>query len=290
MKSILILLALYTVHFESSVSQQVVYPLHVGDIWYYHNTVDTTFKYTRRVERDTILPNGVLYSYLSGDSRPFQRQAGNVVYQYLTVLQQELVLFDFSRAHGDTIATYVPFPGDTTDIIASGSHITSTFGRNLRQYYFEIDHVRHGFDDEEYVSVVDSIGITWSSIFLSGPDLDSAIIDGNSYGTILGVYPIDEGLPGTFSLSQNYPNPFNPQTTIRYELPERSFVRLTIFNLLGEEVASLVNESQSPGVKSVNFDAFNQSRQIPTGIYFLRMSASNPNHSFKSTKKMAFLK
>jgi hypothetical protein len=76
-------------------------------------------------------------------------------------------------------------------------------------------------------------------------------------------------VPSRYSLSQNYPNPFNPSTTIRYGLPERSQVNLTVFNTLGQMVAVLVNEKQEPGDHEVTFDG----SATPSGIYFCRLRA-----------------
>lgn len=98
----------------------------------------------------------------------------------------------------------------------------------------------------------------------------------------------EEALPKEFSLDYNYPNPFNPATTIRYQLPERSAVSLKIFNILGREVLTLVNEVQSAGTHSVIFDAKNnkQSYSLASGVYFYRLQAGN----FVQTRKMILLK
>jgi photosystem II stability/assembly factor-like uncharacterized protein len=98
----------------------------------------------------------------------------------------------------------------------------------------------------------------------------------------------EESLPKEFSLDYNYPNPFNPATTIRYKLPERSAVSLKIFNILGSEVLTLVNEVQSAGTHSVIFNAnYNKhSYSLASGIYFYRLQAGN----FVETKKMILLK
>jgi hypothetical protein len=85
-----------------------------------------------------------------------------------------------------------------------------------------------------------------------------------------------------FNLSQNYPNPFNPGTTIKYSVPELSKVKLTLFNLLGEEVATLVNEEKVAGYYTVEFNAAN----LPSGVYFYRIQAGE----FVQTKKMILMK
>lgn len=80
----------------------------------------------------------------------------------------------------------------------------------------------------------------------------------------------DEALPQHFMLPQNYPNPFNPSTTIRYELPKVSFVALKVYNVLGQEVATLVNEKREAGRYEIEFRANN----LPSGVYFYRIKAS----------------
>lgn len=86
----------------------------------------------------------------------------------------------------------------------------------------------------------------------------------------------------SFILHQNYPNPFNPLTTIRYILPKRSVVELSIFNILGEKVAVLVNQEQQAGSYDVKFNA----GSYPSGIYFYRIETPN----FIDVKKMIYLK
>jgi outer membrane protein assembly factor BamB len=88
--------------------------------------------------------------------------------------------------------------------------------------------------------------------------------------------------PEAFSLSQNYPNPFNPSTVISYQLPVVSKVTLIVYDLLGREIAVLVNEEKQPGVYEIEFDASNFS----SGIYLYRIKAG----SFMETRKMILLR
>lgn len=85
-----------------------------------------------------------------------------------------------------------------------------------------------------------------------------------------------------FSLSQNYPNPFNPSTTISYQLATEGFVSLKVYDVLGKEVTTLVNEIKQSGVHEVNFDA----SEYTSGIYLYRMTLNN----FTQTYKMIVLK
>lgn len=88
--------------------------------------------------------------------------------------------------------------------------------------------------------------------------------------------------PVTYSLSQNYPNPFNPSTTIKFTIQNPGLVTLKIFNILGQEVATLVNEQMKTGSYSYNFNA----SRLSSGVYFYSINAGN----FVSTKKMLLLK
>ncbi len=89
-------------------------------------------------------------------------------------------------------------------------------------------------------------------------------------------------LPVNFELQQNYPNPFNPATTINYQIPVDGYVTLKIFNAMGEEVITLVNEKQEAGNYSVNFN----SKDLPSGIYFYKIISGN----FTQVKKMILAK
>ena len=89
-------------------------------------------------------------------------------------------------------------------------------------------------------------------------------------------------LPAKASLLQNYPNPFNPATEIQYSVARRQYVSIKIYDVLGREVATLVNDVQEPGFKSVRWDA----EGIPSGVYFYRLQSGR----FVETKKMVVLK
>jgi photosystem II stability/assembly factor-like uncharacterized protein len=143
-------------------------------------------------------------------------------------------------------------------------------------------------------------GITWPEEFVSTTDnllADVKFVDENNgwavgdNGTILhtsngGVTFIDEEqieeMPTEFLFSQNYPNPFNSSSVIKYSIPKSSQVTLKIFNTLGEELETLVNEEKPVGTYEVNWNAAN----LPSGVYFYRLQAG----SFVQTRKMILLK
>jgi hypothetical protein len=113
-----------------------------------------------------------------------------------------------------------------------------------------------------------------------------------SYGQIVGFWYVQHSvitglnptanLPAEFSLEQNYPNPFNPSTTIMYQLPRSSMVRLSVYDVLGREVAVLVDERKNAGSYEVKFDAVG----LASGVYLYRLQAGE----YVGTKKLLLIK
>jgi hypothetical protein len=99
---------------------------------------------------------------------------------------------------------------------------------------------------------------------------------------LIGINQISTEIPQQFSLSQNYPNPFNPTTNIRYQVQKAGTVKISVFDILGKEIETLVNEKQSAGTYEVTFNA----SQYPSGVYFYRLTTEG----FSKTKKMILIK
>lgn len=96
-----------------------------------------------------------------------------------------------------------------------------------------------------------------------------------------------ETIPSAYGLAQNFPNPFNPETTIKYQLPSKSEVNLRVFNMLGQEVATLVNATQAAGVHRVQWNGTDKlGQKVATGIYLFRLDAG----AFSMTRKMIVVK
>ncbi len=142
-------------------------------------------------------------------------------------------------------------------------------------------------------------GLNWISGGLSGTGnsffdvsyigTDSAIIIGEggnilaSFNTVVGIKNGISTLIGSdYHISQNYPNPFNPATTIKFQVPNSSYVKIAIFDVLGRLVSTLADGKFNPGAYTVNWDASN----YPSGIYYYRLQAGD----FSETKKMILLK
>lgn len=150
-------------------------------------------------------------------------------------------------------------------------------------------------------------GLNWNSInTLTDLDLYSVYFKSSTLGWICGesgliikttncgglveVNRNEIHIPKSFSLFQNYPNPFNPTTRIKYDVPKNSFVKLIVYDLLGREAATLVNEKQNPGTYEAKWDVTGGGSNYASGIYFYTLSATDGTESFSQTKKMILLK
>jgi uncharacterized delta-60 repeat protein len=102
------------------------------------------------------------------------------------------------------------------------------------------------------------------------------------YSQSIGIYPISSEIPDQFSLSQNYPNPFNPMTHFEFRIADFELVNLSIFDILGREVETIVNQELNPGTYETEWNAGN----YPSGIYFYSMNAGE----FTATRKMLLIK
>ena len=109
---------------------------------------------------------------------------------------------------------------------------------------------------------------------------------GNVLSNMLETIGIN-AIPDEYALGQNYPNPFNPVTKIDYGLPIASHVRLSVFDLLGREVATLVDRMEEPGYRSVSWDGMDQhGKGLGAGMYFYVIQARD----FRQVRKMVLLK
>jgi flagellar hook assembly protein FlgD len=94
-------------------------------------------------------------------------------------------------------------------------------------------------------------------------------------------------IPDVFAMHQNYPNPFNPVTQIRYDLPEDSYVSITIYDIMGRNIKSLVNTDQTAGYRSIRWNATNDlGEPVSAGMYIYMIQAGE----FRQTRKMVLLK
>ena len=140
-------------------------------------------------------------------------------------------------------------------------------------------------------------GVNWSNVYTS-PHPNYTHITKSKTGSAMwaitssggisytpgsvGIKRISSEIPENYLLNQNFPNPFNPSTNIKYDLPKNSFVKLVVFDALGREVETLVNEKLNAGSYQVDWNA----SQYPSGVYFYSLITDG----FNETKKMIMIK
>jgi len=140
----------------------------------------------------------------------------------------------------------------------------------------------------DYVPVVDDmIEFITGNIQYSFDKYEFIVRGNDDIGNVSVQINDDVNLPVAYSLNQNYPNPFNPTTTIQYGIVKEGLVTLTIYNILGQEVKTLVSTKQNVGVYKVNWNGLdNHNRMVSNGIYIYRIGSND----FVKSKKMVFLK
>jgi hypothetical protein len=127
-----------------------------------------------------------------------------------------------------------------------------------------------------------SVCLTDSNTIHFGGGYESCIYKTTTGGSPIGMSNAGISMPSSFTLSQNYPNPFNPQTKIKIDVPKTALTKLIVYDILGREVATLVNEELKPGTYSFDWDGSNYA----SGIYFYRLIADD----YTETKKMVLMK
>jgi len=153
--------------------------------------------------------------------------------------------------------------------------------------------VNNGINPDSQLVFMFANGASGDTLGLHSYETDTSVVfETHHFSEILGggknLYSIlsaeeETGIvPKEYSLKQNYPNPFNPTTTIQYGLPERTFVEIKVYNILGKEVASLVNSTQEAGVHNVTFDA----TILTSGVYLYKLKTN----SYTDFKKMILIK
>jgi hypothetical protein len=156
----------------------------------------------------------------------------------------------------------------TNELLSTQPSPTSTPGTNVRfGDYICVDYWKN------------KIVPVWTDERAGGTNMEiyTAIIN-----TVVGISPVSNKIPDELKLEQNYPNPFNPTTNIKYQITNNGFVLVKVFDILGKEITTLVNEKQTPGTYEVSFNGSN----LPSGIYFYRLTTEG----FSDTKKMILIK
>ena len=282
LKCVVVLSSVFVV-FNTSFGQWY-YPLETGNVWEYWDNYPIPQKYawTNRIVGDTIMPNAATYQVVRSDAWPdeFQRKLGPVVLRYNTFLQKEEPLFDFSKNAGDTICVSIQ---NSDTIVTTIIDDTYDLVLGVRRRVFL--YLQQWKSRSAYIvrTVTDSLGLVRMTYEPGeGGRLYGAIINGIQYGTITHVSSQARGGATGVFLRQNYPNPFNPKTTIQYTVSQNTFVKLSVLNILGQEVTTLVSGIRHRGTDEEIWDA----SHYPSGVYFYKLVAG----AAIQTKPMLLLK
>ncbi|MBI2428455.1 MAG: T9SS type A sorting domain-containing protein, partial [Ignavibacteriales bacterium] len=213
-------------------------------------------------------------------------------------------IYEFNAKSGATIRSFqtpnnsyvygLAYSGSADVLIASGSGLTYLVNPNTGVIISSYSGNYTGLAADEalinYLTMHPSSGIVKSMLALSTNDPLNPVTDiftgitvtedPNSVETDVVV------IPTVFALHQNYPNPFNPMTTIRYDIPKQSQVKITVYNILGKEVKTIVSENQSPGFYSIVWNGQSRFGAAASGVYFASIRAGD----FAKTIKMVLLK
>ncbi len=275
------------------------FPMHVGDMWQYmyYDLTDSVMKYFNvSIISDTLINGKRYYKRIFEHLDKSLFFATNNYYTADSLLSTEYLL-DTEDYDNDGIK-YENLLSDSLS-----APLWQEYTSYFNPYYTDIHYIR---EEGWYIIGEDTLLSKRLFSYISEPIyvdkfwivemwpeeappiiLTGAIIDGVHYGTIVDVEDT-ETQPQGFALYQNYPNPFNPTTTIKYSIPAnagvetQNFASLRIYNVLGEEITTLVNKYQAPGNYTVQFNASN----LSSGVYFYRLQVGN----FVSTKKMILMK
>ena len=329
MKKIIILLFIFISVFlntksvrawDSTIAKYM--PLQVGNVWVYSSSHISPYGqgsgYNRYRITGTQLINEKLYYIISHTYIRISGSTGcssklfsgdlpvridsvslNIYRSTNCGLFPEALVDSLASRFGDTVFTCYYFQGSGT--VLNDTSEFSIFNTYMKAKKFSTVGLDGGYD-QTYV-----LGIGMAKYYYSIQNeicnyfLKGCIINGEIFGDtsmIIGINPISTEIPEKFELSQNYPNPFNPVTKIRFSIPNAVIlsgaknpdIKLVIYDALGKEIQTLVNQTLSPGTYEVDWDA----SAYPSGVYYYMIKAGDSSTGsgqvFKETKKMVLIK
>lgn len=245
---------------------QDYYPLQKSNLWNY--SISNSFRKVS-VLSDSLFPNGKHYAILNGQDivgGKYVRADSQYVFYYDPIQNKEIPFFKLNGKVGDV--TEVSFR-NYLKVYITKIDSTIMFNSKVRLISYLI-----GSMTITEVTLSDKFGPTSASYYDDPPppwpqftyNLIGCVIDSKVFGNIVSVKQFEE-IPNKIELYQNYPNPFNPVTKIIFQLPTESEVTLKVYDVLGKEVATLVNATKPAGSYEVIFNGSN----IASGIYFYSM-------------------
>ena len=278
---LVIFLILVANNIYSQIDSTDWYPLAVGNKWQYSYGIMEVELTTIEVIGDTTMPNGKTYSIITNyEDTWYERNYENkYAYIYRENTSSEEILYDFVSEDGTIINNSWGIKETLPPVLWFGEY-------NLSSKVYEIVNIDSsvtppdttwGIVDAPTLKITQGIGNTPSN-GLSW--LNGVIINGVQYGVITDMKKTSTS--ADFMLNQNYPNPFNPLTRIKYEIPYRSQIEIIVYDILGKEIKTLVNEVKNSGIYEVEFNAIN----LSSGVYYYTLRTEHGSIS----KKLLLLK
>lgn len=270
------------------------FPLHIGNKWQFEEVFilepppDTSYR-TITVIGDTTMPNGKTYRILENDWRFFRVDTSELkVYLYFpysftnSCPDSEMVYFNLTYPDSGYFTTCEDYQVDVDTGFGRMGYLPDS-ANYIEHFWFD------GFTN--IYKLYKGIGFAdWWMAELAEirGKLVAAIIDSVQYGQfiIVGIEnPV--AVPSQIQLFQNYPNPFNPVTTIGFQLSTTSEVELTIFNLSGRKIKTLLKERKTAGKHEIRWDGRdNKNAEVASGVYFYRLKTG----SFSEVRRMLLIR
>ncbi len=281
MKNLLMTLLLITVADAREPDSTSFFPSSVGNVWVYSSQSGT---YRTEIEKDSIDQYGNRFLFYPSTLEQSRRR-----FRIDTLLQVFYIPFGLNwlyyKLDADSGETWT-VRTDAPRTLARVDNIYQSLIFGKERTVKEIAYYRLQPGDtvinenavyERYILLASGIGELYEYQVENGPvkTLLGCVIDGDTMGTITAVIEKPKEVITDFNLHQNYPNPFNPSTTITYDLKTNGKVTLKVHNILGREVATLVNGYQTQGNYKINFDA----RNLAGGVYIYTLYVGKTNFS-----------
>ena len=292
MKKLLANMFLFVMIFSfNSYSQSIntYLPLHIDNEWTY------SFENSLHTEKivDSTRVKGQLYfglSIWSSEPQNWLRESNEIVYTIDTTDNAEILLYNFKVDTGESWELVPDFNcglGGSITLLSKNDTVVTPAGTFTECYHFthQQNCADAGIFDSWFAKGIGRVRYLEDNI--AGVK-DYKLVDYKIFPTV----KVDEKLPVdiSYSLFQNYPNPFNPTTKIKYTIPVGTrhavSVQLRVYDVLGNEIATLVNEEKPAGIYEVEFSATSGGRELTSGVYFYKLQTEN----YSSTKKMILLR
>ncbi len=301
-KSVIIFLLLASIQITfSQDSTAGYYPLKIGNMWSYnhywgysgntrivHRIIDTAilgghkyykFRYQNAPPSSGYSESFIRIDSVTGSIRMYS-SGGGCLWLFNEFAKDSLRGVFPDSAKFNCQATYSRILRDTNLVVLGANRFVKRF------------HIDSYFEYANYRAFVYGLGVLYDVYYGNAGsynryDLRGCFINGVVYGdtSLTGITQVSIEIPEAFSLSQNYPNPFNPSTKIKFSIPPGNSVAqtfLAVYNVLGEQVAVLVNQNLQPGTYEVNWIA----SDFPSGIYFYTLKSGG----YTETRKMVLIK